>query len=232
MKFEIIGNSHAALLTGAPPSGNKVSKEKEKPRGRGYTNKHPNLPFRTWFLGPVLAYNFYEHHLTKVYEFISEQPVIFKDKDTMILMCVGEIDCRVHLPKYVSKDRTPTQVVIECVLRYHRAITHLINDGYNVGVLGAIPSLSDESIKKMMPLKEQSYNLSGDTLLRNTIVKEWELVHSQLCKQNGIPYITIYENLIDKNGNTREELYADFIHLSHDKTIDYWLAAFKRENLL
>lgn len=230
MNFEIIGNSHAALLTGSPPSGNKVPKE--KPLGRGCTNKHPNLPFRSWFLGGVLAYNFYEHHLTKVYDFISQYPTIFKDKNTMILLCVGEIDCRVHLPKYVSKDRTPTQVVTECVTRYHRAVTHLINDGYNVGVLGAIPSLSDETIKKMMPVKEQSYNLAGDTKLRNIIVKEWETIHSQMCKQDGIHYITIYDKLIDTNGNTREDLYADFIHVSHDKTINYWLDALKQENIL
>ena len=60
--IEIFGNSHAAVITGAPPSGNAVPRQREIPRGRGFTEKNPNYPFRTWFLGPVLAYNFYENH--------------------------------------------------------------------------------------------------------------------------------------------------------------------------
>ena len=231
MNFEVFGNSHAGLLSGGPPHGNKVLKQGKKPGGRGFTDINPDYPFRTWFLGPVLAYNFYEHHLSKVYSLINDHSTLF-DKNSFILMFVGEIDCRVHLPKNVSKDRTYQNVVEECVNRYHRSIIDLKINFKNVGVIGSLPSMCDESIKKLMPLDEQTYNVSGTSALRNKISKHWDDFHRSLCAAQQIPYISIYENLVDENGKTKENLFSDFIHLSYDKTIDFWIKSFKEAGLL
>jgi hypothetical protein len=232
MKFEIIGNSHAATLPGAPPCGHKVSKQRHRPYGRGFTDVNPFLPFRAWFLGPVLAYNFYEHHLQKVYSFINEFPEIFKEKDTTLVLIVGEIDCRVHLPKYVTDKRPVSDVVEECITRYHRSIIDLRDKGFNVAVAGAQPSLTDESIIRRMPRQEREYNISGTTDLRNQICKHWDSFHGYLCKNNEIPFISIYNDLIQENGNAKEELFSDYIHISHEKTINFWVESFKKQNLL
>lgn len=232
MSIEIFGNSHAATLPGAPPCGNHVSKQQHRPYGRGYTDQHLQYPFRAWFLGPVLAYNFYEHHLSKIYSFVEEFPQIFKEKDVTILMMVGEIDCRVHLPKYITQERTVANVVEECVSRYHRSILDLKNKGFNVAVAGAQPSLSDESILKRMSEKERQYNIAGTAAVRNQICKHWDLFHQSLCDENDIPFVSIFNNLIDENGKTKEDMFSDFIHLSHDKTIKYWLECFKKLNMI
>lgn len=232
MRIEVFGNSHAATLPGAPPCGNQVSKQRHRPYGRGYTDQHLQYPFRAWFLGPVLAYNFYEHHLAKVYSFIEEFPQVFKEKDVTILMIFGEIDCRVHLPKYVTQERTVANVVEECVSRYHRSILDLKSKGFNVAVAGAQPSLSDESILKRMPEEERRYNISGTTEIRNQVCKHWDLFHGHLCAQHDIPFVSIYKDLVDSKGATKEDLFSDYIHLSHDKTVQYWLEAFKRLNIL
>jgi|688.fasta_scaffold206668_2 hypothetical protein len=231
MKFEIFGNSHAAILTGAPPSGNIVPKSKEKPRGPGFTQPHPSLPFRTWFLGPVLAYNFYENHLHKIYSHIKENPDKF-DEQTMILLQVGEIDCRAHLPKYVNLNTSVEHVVRQCIDRYHRSISELVEKGYKVGVLGVIPSQSDEKIKSILSGSELASNLSGNTNLRRDICLEWERYHSSICKNQSIPYISIYEKLTDKDRLAIEDFYVDSIHLSHDKTINLWIQSFKDANLM
>jgi hypothetical protein len=232
MKFEVVGNSHAATLPGAPPCGNMVPKQRHKPEGRGFTDVNPVYPFRAWYLGPALAYNFYEHHLKKVYSFINEFPEIFNDKNTMILMQVGEIDCRAHLPRYVNKNRDVSNVVEECIDRYHRSILDLKDKGFNVAVAGAQPSLNDEIIKKRMPAEERETDVSGTTELRGKICKHWDSYHSFLCEQQDIPYISIYEHLIDKNGAGKEELFSDFIHLSYEKTINFWIDSFKRKGII
>jgi hypothetical protein len=231
MKFEIFGNSHAAILTGAPPSGNIVPKSKEKPRGPGFTHPHPSLPFRTWFLGPVLAYNFYENHLHKIYSHIKENPDKF-DEQTMILLQVGEIDCRAHLPKFISEKRSARDVVEECVTRYHRAIEDLIENGFKVGVLGTIPVQSDKKIKSMMPIHEQSRDLAGDTDIRRDLCRHWEDIHSRICRDQSIPYISIYNHLTDSDGYAVEDLYCDFVHISHDKTVSLWIEEFKKLGLM
>ena len=232
MNFEVIGNSHAATLPGAPPCGHKVSKQRHRPFGRGYTDINPDLPFRAWFLGPVLAYNFHEHHLQKVYSFIEEFPSIFEKKDTTLVMIVGEIDCRVHLPKHVTIERPTSGVVEECVSRYHRSILDLREKGFNVAVAGAQPSLTDESLEKRMPAKEREYNVAGNTETRNQICKHWDFFHGQLCEKDQIPFVSIYNDLIQENGNAKEALFSDYIHISHEKTIEFWLKAFKNQNLL
>jgi hypothetical protein len=232
MKFEIIGNSHAATLPGAPPCGHKVSKQRHRPYGRGYTDVNPDLPFRAWFLGPVLAYNFYEHHLQKVYSFIEEFPAIFNEKDTTLVMIVGEIDCRVHLPKHVTSEKSISSVVEDCVSRYHRSVLDLREKGFNIAVAGAQPSLTDESLEKRMPAREREYNVAGDTETRNQICKHWDMFHGHLCEQDKIPFVSIYQDLVQENGNAKEELFSDYIHISHEKTIEFWLKSFKNQNLL
>ena len=99
--IQVFGNSHAALFTGAPPCGNMVPKAKEFPKGRGYTESHPTLPFRTWFLGAVLAYNFFENHFSRIKNHINEKKEWFPEGTKIVLVC-GEVDCRLHLPKQVK----------------------------------------------------------------------------------------------------------------------------------
>ena len=231
MRIEVFGNSHAAMFPGAPPCGNKVKKQRHRPYGRGYTDLNKQYPFRAWFLGPALAYNFYEHHLPKVYSFVKEFPQVFNEKDMMLLMVFGEIDCRVHLPKHVSKQRTIENVVEECVTRYHKSILDLKNKGFNVAVAGAQPSLSDESILRKMTEKERRYNISGTTKIRNQVCKQWDLFHNHLCNQRDIPFVSIYNDLVDSQGFTKEDLFSDCIHLNHDKTIQLWLNSFKKLNI-
>lgn len=230
MNFEIFGNSHAAILSGAPPSGNIVPKQRHGTT-KCFTKINPKYPFRSWFLGPILAYNFYENHLNKVYNCIKDYQSCFS-KDYFLFLIVGEIDCRVHLPKYISSNRTYENVVEECVVRYHRSIIDLKKNGKNVGVLGALPSMSDESIKKLMPLKEQSYNVSGTSEIRNKISNYWDKFHKEICKNDDIPFISIYDDLVNQDGTTKEEFFTDFIHISYDKTIDFWIKEFKKSGLL
>ena len=102
--IHIFGNSHAALFTGAPPCGTIVSKQKEVPRGRGYTDPHPTLPFRTWFLGPVLAYTFFEKHFEMIRRHIHNHKSWFPKGTKIVLVC-GEVDCRLHIPKQLKVKR-------------------------------------------------------------------------------------------------------------------------------
>lgn len=223
--IEIFGNSHAGLITGAPPSGNKV------PKSRNITCVNPTLPIRTWYLGPILAYQFYDKHLSAVMENMRNHPEYFDKSKCTLMFAVGEIDCRVHLPKKVTKGNTVKDVVEDCLKRYHAGLLEVKKLGYDVAVMGAIPCLSDESLKKH-PADIVAQNVFGDTSIRNQICYEWELTHSDMCKKDGIHHISIYENLLDSNGNANDHFYVDFIHLSHDKTIDMWTSKLQEKGLL
>ena len=57
--------------------------------------------FRTYHLGPTIAYNFYEHHFPRVLDIINTSNI--NKEDDYICLVVGEVDCRWHLPLQAEK---------------------------------------------------------------------------------------------------------------------------------
>ena len=233
MNFEFFGNSHAATVPGAHPCGKCLPKQKQYPDGRGYTDVHPGLPFRSWFLGPITAFNFYENHYKAVKWYIGKH----KDKlnnDTMYVFVVGEIDCRVHLPKQVVyKNRSVEDVTQECLERFFRIMLDMKKDGRKVAMLGAQPALSNAKLQELVKKDEWNIWFAGDEPLRYQICQSWENIARSLCKQHDMPYISIYEKLIDKTGAANYDLLnGDALHINHHKTISWWIDEMKVLNLL
>lgn len=205
------GNSHAQYFTDSTPS--KFGKgEKE------------NEFFQSFSLGPVIAYNFYEHHFPLMIQWLNDLPI--KESD-YIMIAVGEVDCRWHLPKQAAeKNRHPQEVVHECLDRFFRAHLHLRDFGYNVIAWGGHPSTTrghDDNPN------EPVY---GDCLSRNQISLWWNDYLETLCKQNNIKFISIIRDLIDRDGLTKMEYYKDYCHLDSTKLLPSTIEKFKQAGLI
>jgi len=62
-------------------------------------------------------------------------------KNDYVMLIVGEVDCRVHLPKQIQLQSRPIdEVIIECVDRFFRTYLDLKERGYNVIGWGGHPS--------------------------------------------------------------------------------------------
>ena len=69
--------------------------------------------FKSHHIGPVIAYNFYEHHMNSVRNIINNI-----QKNDYISLIVGEVDCRIHLPLQADKqNKTDYEIVDECLNR-------------------------------------------------------------------------------------------------------------------
>lgn len=244
--IHVFGNSHAALFTGAPPSGNIVSEAKEKPRGRGYTDKHPTLPFRTWYLGSVLAYTFYDKHLPKVKEHIEENKSWFPPGTKIVLM-VGEIDCRVAIPKQATfhPNKTREEMVHDVIDRFFESGVEIERMGYEPIFFGMCPttdpdfwfnpSVYNPNLNPDLPVLKnlrQDWFSWGDQKQRNEFSLIWNSYMRKKCDEKDYAFISIYDHIVDSNNNAKNEFFIDSIHLKHSACIDLIVKEFANENII
>lgn len=207
----VFGNSHAHFFTNSTPSRN----------GEGeFRNEH----FRSFSLGPVIAYNFVEHHYPTMIDMINQLP--FTEKD-YVMIAVGEVDCRWHLPKQAAAQGRPVkEVVDECIDRFFRAHLHLKENGGNVIAWGGHPSTTaGHSDVEHSPIY-------GDCLSRNAISLEWNDYLEKKCKENDIHFVSIIRDLINVDGMTKMEYYRDYCHLDSTKCLPLAIQKLKEQNLL
>ena len=181
MKIHCIGNSHVNAF-----------------KGIDTIHGSDTIPiFKTHCIGPTIAYNFYEHHYPKVLEYIINTRVD-KGNDYIILV-VGEVDCRWHLPKQAEiQNRCVYELTKECINRYFKVLYDLKIRGYKVVGWGGHPSTtSGHNSNEFCPVY-------GDCLQRNKVSKYWNECIKELCEKESIPFISIMDELIDEeNGLTK-----------------------------
>lgn len=193
-----IGDSHASFFSGRnnmQPAYPDSSKD--------------ILPsFRSYRLGAVLAYSLKdfgstEHGREKIIDLLKKIPL-----KSNILLCFGEIDCRVHLLIQSRKQgKSLEEVVEECVKRYFSFILEIKNK-YNVFVWGVIASTPSERII------DPRYPHFGSCLERNETTRIFNEKLQRLSSKNGIKFISIFEQLLLEDGLTDGGFYVDDIHLS------------------
>jgi hypothetical protein len=190
----VFGNSHAHVFTNTHPATFGMGNKNER--------------FTSFSLGPTIAYNFFEHHYPTMLNWI-EQLNINKENDYIVL-AIGEVDCRWHLPYQASiQGKTNEVIVSECIDRYFRVYLDLKNKGYNIIGWGGHPStISGHN-------DDQNEPVFGDCLSRNKISLLWNNLLKENCKKNNIDFISIIEDLIDEDGLTRMEYFSDYCHLSY-----------------
>jgi hypothetical protein len=190
MKIFCIGNSHVNIFKGI----DKI-----------FGNDAIDI-FVTMHLGPTIAYNFYEHHYPNVIEYLSSTNINIKEDYVMLV--VGEVDCRWHLPKQAElQNKNVEDLVEECINRYFRCYLDLIDRGYKVIVWAGHPSTTeghDEEISKPV------YSTCE---YRNAISLYWNNYLKKVSEENNIPFLSIIKYLIDNNNLTKMEYFIDYCHL-------------------
>jgi hypothetical protein len=189
------GNSHAHFFTGTHPGTS------------GWGKKTKN--FSSFSLGPVIAFNFFENHYQKLLDIIGSIKI---DSNDFLMITVGEVDCRWHLPyqSFLQK-RDIGDIVFECLERFFRVYLDLKKRGYNVICWAGHPSTTSEHDEN------PNSPVFGTCLERNRTTLIWESRLKKLCQQHDIPLVSLVQDLIDENGLTNMDYFIDYCHLDSDK---------------
>ena len=207
----VFGNSHAHFFTNSTPSK----------FGEG---ENRSELFRSFSLGPIIAYNFYEHHFPTMIQWMNELPITAED---YIIFAVGEVDCRWHLLHQAEKQqRDVIELTHECIDRFFRAYLHLKESGYKIIGWGGHPSTKNTFGN--VP-EDPVY---GECLTRNRVSLAWNDYLEKKCKENGILFVSIIRELINVDGITNMDYYFDYCHLKTEKTLPIVLEKLKTQGLI
>jgi len=206
----VFGNSHAHFFTDSFPGT------------IGEGEKH-NEHFRSFSLGPVIAYNFVDHHFPTMVNLLNSLPITPNDP---VLITIGEVDCRWHLLKQAEiQKRNAKDVVHECIDRFFTSHIYLKDNGYKVVGWGGHPSTTSGHC-------DTGDVVYGDCLTRNKITLEWNDYLEQKCRAKGIIFTSIVKDLINVDGLTKIEYYKDYCHLDSAKYLPVVIEKFKEKGLI
>lgn len=190
------GNSHAHFFTGENPGQTGISRV-----------KNPIFQSYSTVLGACTAWKFKEKYWPELKNYLNNYVDIKKDK---LMLVVGEVDCRVHIPKQSEEqNRTTADIVEECVYKLFDAYRILRQKGYSLIAWGGHPTTNDG------PIYEKEKIIYGQPALRRRVVKEWDTTMQSYAQEAGIPYLSAIPLLLNKDGSTKMEYYTDYCHLNH-----------------
>ena len=176
------GNSHVGVFSG---KNNPIPDHPEK--------HVDHLPwFSTFNLGAVTAYQAMKHIQT-IKDILTTIPEFNKAEDTLILV-FGEVDIRVHIHKQIFLQNSNSQDIIKDIsIRYFNAVMILLNEGFNVALYGCIPT----AVRADMALLHPTF---GTVQQRNEFSAIFDDLCRKFCRENNIPYISIFNELLFQDG--------------------------------
>lgn len=199
-----VGDSHANFFSGF----DIMQPEWPSP---GIQNRYPF--FRSYRIGPALAYNLCDNHTTtKGWERLMGLLEVIP-KGSFILFCFGEIDCRAHILLQAKKLSRPIEeVVFNVVKRYFSIINEIQSKGYHPIVWGVAPSApSDVNSKIVVP---PQFLFHGSRSERNHVTRKFNEQCCKMAKEGGVFFINLFDSLINPDQTPKREYFVDEIHLS------------------
>jgi hypothetical protein len=195
-------NSHPGVLGFGDPSQFNYGKERNEHFMSYSANFHnPNPKYRH-----VLAHKFMERYYPYITNVINN--INYTEND-YIMLIVGEIDCRWHIPKKITLQNLPAEeVVLEFINDLFPAFINLQENGYNVVGWGGQPSTTGNHND------DPDNPVYGDCLFRNKISLLWNDLLYNKCKEHGMKFVSIIRDLIDESGLTKMEYFMDYCHLT------------------
>ena len=187
----VFGNSHAWFFTGRDETcGKRIADDVAV--GDGPFSVHP--------LGPATAYSFSTKHLKEVQRILSKHDV---PKQSRVIIVLGEVDCRWHIPKKVyGEGGDAWEEVCKVADRYAHGLRILAKD-YQVIAMGVHPPVVEGH--------DPDYPRWGTLQNRRTIT---EMFNGRLSDVSGAfraAFFNLYWYLRDKDP---KDYYLDDIHLN------------------
>ena len=178
-----------------------------------------NLPVTKHHLGPVLCYSFATEKLKRInlkdHQIVSGDTVIF---------CFGEIDCRCHVHKHVTEDKSYQQIIDNIVNGYFEAIQENKDqfESLNIWVFNLPPPVETHNTEE-----DSSYPFIGSDEERKSYVLYFNECLKYKCQAYKYGYFDIYDKYTDNNGFLNKLLSDNRVHIRDPK----YLEEFFNENV-
>ena len=174
------------------------------------------------WLGPILCYSFGKENLKRCN--ISNYDI--KNNDS-IIFCFGEIDCRCHINKYITNDKSYEIIIDEIVNNYIEAIKiNLKNIKVklkNISIYNVVPP-----VEKYNCTENLTYPYLGSDKERKKYVLYFNKRLKEECLKNNWIFFDVYKCYCDKNGYLSKKLSDSNVHIKDGR----FIKKFINDNLL
>ena len=123
-----------------------------------------------------------------------------------LMTCFGEIDCRALILKK-GKENARKRLG-KALSSYARFLDFLIEKKRRLIVYGPVPTQKDTH-----PI-DVDYPRYGIETERNQLTREFNDELQKICATRRLPFFTLFYDLVDESGRTREGVTKDGCHLS------------------
>lgn len=133
-----------------------------------------------------------------------------------LIFCFGEVDVRLHIKYKHQQQGTPVAQLINATAQKYTSYVHkLRKQGYRIHIFNVVPTgdfLGPEADKWKEGLH---YPFIATYEERKNYTELLNAAYAQYCRELNIPFIDVYQYLVDESGRRKEELVFDFAHLSN-----------------
>lgn len=198
-KINCLGDSHISSFANQP----KLIKENQ------YSS---NNSIHSYRFGPYLAYN-----LPEKQNVILEAKKVPKNEN--ILFCFGEIDCRAQVKRISENTGKSTNVIIDEIVKNYLSVIDSV-DNANTILFSVTPELKEKPHWYYYKDHLESFDCPKGSLSERRSYKEhFNLRIKEEAEKRGFKYVSIYNELLDEEGNPKELYYLDDIHLESKKVM-------------
>jgi len=168
-------------------------------------------------IGPLLCYSFGKKKLNvcdiRKYDVMEGDSIIF---------CFGEIDCRCHIHKHISSEKTYQHIINDIVNDYFEAIELNVQVSgikfKNVCVYNVVPP-----VEKHNTHENPEYPYLGTDQERKQYVLYFNKKLESKCFEKKYVFFDVYNNYADENGFLRKDYSDGNVHISNGVYISDFL---------
>lgn len=177
-----------------------------------------NIPnFKNHHLGPKLCYSLGRDGINIANYGVKENDIV--------VFCLGEIDCRCHIHKHITEDKTYKQIIDEIIDKYFFQIKMNMSLYKNITmcIYNVVPP-----IEKHNTGENPEFPYLGTDNERKNYVLYFNQQLKEKCRENNYIFFDVYDKYIDENGFLSKILGDGSVHIKDGK----YIKKFIEENLI
>jgi hypothetical protein len=137
-------------------------------------------------------------------------------QDKELIFCFGEVDVRLHIKYKHQQLGIPIKRLIDATAKtYLLYVAKLRNQGYRIHIFNVVPTGDFLGVDAEKWKKGLQYPFTASDEERKTYTELLNAAYATYCNTLQIPFIDIYQNLVDAAGIRKKELVFDYAHLGN-----------------
>ena len=165
-------------------------------------------------IGAILCYSFGQEKLNRCD--ISNFDLKYNDS---VVFCFGEIDCRCHIHKHVTDEKSYKMIIDEIVYNYTQAIKMNIDHCKiklkNVCIYNVVPP-----IQKHTAYDNPKYPFIGSDEDRKKYVLYFNKCLKKECEKNKWFFFDVYNSYVNKNGFLNKKFSDGSVHIKDGRFLN------------